>query len=400
MNDHQDLLDEISADDAGDRHLASALRIWRESSRAGVEPDGRLEALFSSTGKPPGRWRQWMQRPAIAFAASFAAVLVLGVGAFALVANSGDAPEVAAPTTSALSAPEGTPAALGDITLPEDLSEQTGFATCVFDQLTAWFDAGLEGSNAPRIFDECGMPPIPDLGPEAAAFRDDLQAWANCAATEVQAILPQLPGLLRGDGEVADPLERCGEPPNPRDYGLELPFLDFGEFDPSQFDFGPFNLEEFKLRFEELDPQSFDLQELLRKIPPGLLPEDFDIENLEGIDIAGLKELFGNFEGFDTESCQDATELPGIESLEDFENFDFEKYFSEGCVFGFFGSGDLGLGALFLDHLENFDLEGLDLESLLGELDLESLDLDQLLADLFGDEELDFGAFFDQFADA
>jgi len=410
MNDHQDFLDEITADDPTNRRLAASLRTWRDSNRDGVEPDSRLSAMFDSEPpvKEPARWRQWMQRPAIAFAASFAAVLVLGAGAFALVANGGDESEVAAPTTSALSAAESTPAALGDFSLPEDLSDQTGFASCVFDQLTAWFDAGLDTSDAPQLIEECGMPPIPDLGPEAEAFRSDLQAWANCAAGEVQAILPQLPSLLKGDGDVGDPLEGCGEPPDPREYGLELPFLDFGDIDPSQFDFGPFNLEEFKLKFGDFDPEAFNLEDLLAKIPPGLLPEDFNIEDMS---LEELRGLFGDFEfkEFDLEACDGAENLPDIEGFEDLEKFDFSAFFSdlEGCGFGFFGGGELGeldLSMLF-GQLENFDiqgLEGLDLESLLGDFnlqDLEGLDLDQLLADLFGDEELDFGSFFQEFSE-
>ncbi|NND01567.1 MAG: hypothetical protein HKN91_02165 [Acidimicrobiia bacterium] len=413
MKDHQDsfddhnFLDEIVSDDPANRRLAASLRAWRDSNLEPTEPDDRLRSMFTS--EPPvrerARWRQWIQRPAIAFAASFAAVFIVGAGAFALVANSGDDSDVAAPTTSALSATE-VAAAAGDITLPEDLSEQTSFATCVFDQLTTWFDSGLGSDEAPQIFDECGMPPIPDLGPEADVFRADLQAWANCAAAEVQAILPQLPSLLKGDGDVSDPLDGCGEPPDPRDYGLELPFLDFGEIDPSQFDFGPFNLEDFESKFKEFDLDSFNIEEFLSKIPPGLLPDDINIEDL---DLEELKKLFGDFDlqEFDFGSCEGAGELPDVDSLENLEDFDFSGFFAglEGCGLGFFGDiGDLDLSTLF-SHFEDFDIEGLedlDIESLLGSFslqDLDGLDLDQLLAELFGDEELDLGSLFEQFAD-
>jgi len=407
MNEHNDIFEDIVSDDPANRRLAASLRSWRDSNRESVGPDDRLNSMFSSEPpvKEPGKWRQWMQRPAIAFAASFAAVFIVGAGAFALVANSGEETDLAAPTTSALSAADATAAAAGDISLPEDLSEQTGFASCVFEQLTAWFDSGLDSGEAPQIFDECGMPPIPDLGPEAETFRADLQAWANCAAGELQTILPELPSLLKGDGDAADPLEGCGEPPNPQDYGLELPFLDFGEIDPSQFNFGPFNLEDFGSKFKDFDLDSFNLEELLAKIPPGMLPEDF---NIEDFDLEELKGLFGDFDlkEFDFEACKGVGDLPDVESFDDLEDFNFEDFFAgfEGCGFGFFGSGDFGdldLSTLFGD----FDIEGLedfDIESLLGDFnfeDLEGLDLDQLLADLFGDEELDLGSLFKEFAD-
>ncbi len=410
MNEHQDIFDEITADDPANRRLAATLRAWGESNRDEVVPDSRLAAMFSREPavKEPARWRQWMQRPAIAFAATFAAVLMLGVGAFALVANSGDEAQVAAPTTSALSAAEGTPVALGDITLPEDLSDQTGFAACVFDKLSAWFDAGLDSAEAPQIIAECGMPPIPDLGPEAEAFRSDLQAWANCAAGEVQTILPQLPAMLKGDGDVADPLEACGEPPDPRDYGLELPFLDFSQIDPSQFNFGPFNLEDFKSRFRDFDPDAFNIEDFLAKLPPGLLPDDF---NIEDFNLEELKEMFGEFDLSESnlERCEGIEGLPDIEGGEDLNSFDFESFFAglEGCGFGIFGKGELGdvdLSTLF-SQFEDFNIEGLedlDIESLLSGFDLQdldALDLDQLLADLFGDEELDLGYFFNEFAE-
>lgn len=370
----QDVLDQLVEDDPANRRVAAALRSWRaDNAAAHVDPDARLGAMFAQEPAPaqPSRWRQWMQRPAIAFGASFAAVLVLGAGALAVVANSDGAGDVAASTSSAIPAQEVT-SQVGAISLPDDLSEQTGYASCVFDQLTEWFGKGFGQQDTPQILDTCGSPPIPDLGPEAEAFRGDLQVWADCAASELQALLPQLPDLIKEGGDEPDPLGDCGDPPDPRDYGLELPFLDFGEIDPSKFDFGPFNLDEFKLKFEEFDIDEFnidelDIDELLAKLPAGFLPDDLDLENLDLEEFKGLFEGFekGEFEGFN------------------FDGLKLEELLGQLDDLNLEGLEDLDLKSLF----DQFEVEGLEGE----------LDFDQLMSELFGGD-LDLSSFLDELA--
>jgi len=394
-----DFLDEILADDPANRELASALRNWREDNRGDeVVPDGRLAAMFARepAEAPPSRLRQWMQRPTIAFAASFAVVLALGVGALALVAANSGGDIVATASTSTFAAAESDEAASAQITLPSDLSEQTGYLSCVAGLLGDWFESGLTAASAPRIVDDCGTPPIPDLGPEAEAYREALQEWANCIAGEAQDLLPGLAELLQDRDDTVDFETDCGAAPDPRDFGLELPFLDWDweNIDPSEFSFGPWQFGEFNL-------ENFDLDGLLDGLPEGLLPEGFDPEQ--------WKEQFGdfNFEDFDFKECVPDDEsregLPDISGLEDLSNLDLAPFFSvlEDCGFGFldFGNlGDLQLGDLPLGDLD-FDALLERLGSKLGNLDIEGLDLEKLFSDWYGDEPPDFSSFFNDSAD-
>jgi hypothetical protein len=346
-----------------------------------------------------------MQRPAIAFAASFAAVLVLGAGAFALVARDSGAEDIAATTSSVatLSAVDDEP---GEITLPSDLTEQTGYGSCVLDELTAWFDSGFAGDQAPRITDACGLPPIPDLGPEAAAFRADLQTWATCIAGELDSVLPDLPNLLnQGDDDLdgfADIENKCGEPPNPRDYNLKLPFADFDweSFDPGMFNFEGFDFGEFNL--DDLNLDDFDIGGLLEKLPEGVLPEDFDMEQWQSdlgdfefdFDLEGL-----DFEGFklELESC-DPADIPGlgdIERLEDLEGVDFKAWFES-----FDGDSLCGIAGFF--NLDDVDLEQMlsDFETQFeGLQSLEGLYIEELFGNLSGDGEFDLDRLLEEFAD-
>lgn len=407
-----DFLTEIIADDPANRRLAGALRSWRAANQTGpVEPDTRLHAMFTGEPAPeqPARWRQLLQRPVVAFGASFSVVLLVGLAAFALVARSGDSPEqLAATTTSALAAVEsGTQ--IGDIMIPDDLTEQTAYATCVADLMKGWFEAGFASEDTPQVIDECGFPPIPNLGPQAEAFRSDLQVWTSCVAMEAQAALPELGAKLRswGDGndehdglEGMDRLDECGEPPDPRDYGLEFPIL---EMDPSQLQFGQFD-------FGELDFENFDLEQLLDELPPGLVPEGFDIDSLT----QGLEEF--DFRGFMAqldrlEECelghQKPTEPTGLDG---WENLDLQRLLAslEECGVDLFGPwqsmlGDLegleGLGGL--EGLENFDLGRLDLDVLIAQLEEGGgfEDLNELLAELLAAEDLDLGSLFDKLAE-
>jgi len=395
MNEHPDFLDEIVHSDPTNRQLAAALRPWRDASRdATVVPDERLQARFSHEPpvKRPAVWRQWLQRPAIAFAASFAAVLIVGVGAFALVDRNSETNVAATSTSLATATSSAQP---GQITLPEDLSEQTGYASCVFGQLATWFTGGFAGEDAPALVDDCGLPPIPDLGPEAEAFRADLQTWASCVAGEVQAKLPELPALIADHGAGIEELESdCGEPPNPADYDLAVPFADFDweNFDPSQFDFGPLDLGEFNLEGFDLD--QLDIGEFLENLPEGFLPEDFDLNE--------LKTRFGDFDWDtfkqDVEACDFSTLEEDLRNLESLEDLDFKTFFEE------FESGKLCgfAGFSFLEDLdfEGLDFEGLDLSALdlsgldLSGLDLEGLDLEALLSSILGDGELNLESLF------
>ncbi|MCP3976336.1 MAG: hypothetical protein GY720_17770 [bacterium] len=432
MTEHSDFLEDIVADDPANRLLAAELRTWRDGQSTHVAANDRLEARFSAEPaiKQPARWRSWMQRPAVAFAASFAAVLILGIGAFALVARDSVDDTVAAPTSiAAIAAADETP---GEITLPSDLSEQTGYATCVLNELGTWFKSGFDVGETPSITATCGALPVPDLGPEADVYRQDLQAFANCLTGELDALLPELPALMQSGHDGFSDLEnKCGEPPDPRDYGLTLPFGDLENLDLSQFNFGDLNLE-------GLDFSDFDLDEFLSNLPEGVLPEDFDLDELR----TKLGDLdFKNFDfknfNFDIESC-DPADLPDIGSIEDLEDFDFETFFSEFedghlCGFGFFGFEGFDFGDFNLKGLDfgNFDLEGLDLKGLnieelladletqFGDFDLEGLDLegfdlegldlqelfDSLLNNgdfdfesLFGDGEFDFSSLFEDFS--
>jgi len=371
-----DATDDVLGPDA-DRALADSVRNWRGHTLASSPtPDARLDAMFASepAERRPARWRQWMQRPAVAFAASFALVLLAGAGAFALVARNSDSAAVAAPTSSlaAQAARTDTP---GEITLPADLSEQTGYATCVFGELTTWFAAGLDSTATPQLIAECGFPPIPDLGPDAALFRDDLQVWADCVATEVQAALPDLAmSFTSRGGDLVDPTSVCDEPPDPRDYGLELPFADFDweNFDPSML-FGDFGINFGDFDFEFGD---FDLDELLKNLPDGVNSDglpfgDFDWETFD------LDEFLNDLpEGFELI-------FPGGDFVFPNDDFVFPNGDFDGLDFGNFD----------LEDLENFDLDGLlrRLESQLGDLELEGFDFES-----FDFENFDFQGLLDQ----
>jgi hypothetical protein len=409
MDEHNDFFDELAAGDHPlDRHLAAGLRSWRDSVHdATVAPDERLEARFSrepDVSRPAG-WRQWMQRPAIAFAASFAAVLVLGAGAFALVARDSGAEDIAA-TTSSVATLSAVDDESGEITLPSDLTEQTSYGSCVLEELTAWFDSGFAGDQAPRITDACGLPPIPDLGPEAAAFRADLQMWATCIAGELDSVLPDLPSLLnQGHDDLdgfADIEDKCGEPPDPRDYNLKLPFAEFDweNFDPGMFNFEGFDFGDFNL--DDLNLENFDIDGLLEKLPGGVLSEDFDIEQWKSdlgdfefdFDLEGL-----DFEGFklDLESCDlaDTPELGDIKSLEDLEGIDFKAWlesFDGGSlcgIAGFFNLDDLDLERMLSDFETQFD----------GLQSLEGLNFEELFGSLLGDGEFDLDRLLEEFAE-
>ncbi len=416
MDEHNDPLDELAAGDhPADRRLAAGLRSWRDSKHdSTVVPDDRLEARFSHepTAAQPAGWRRWMQRPAVAFAASFAAVLVLGAGAFALVARDSGTQDIAATTSSSVATLTAVDDEPGEITLPSDLTEQTSYGSCVLGELTSWFTSGFSVEEAPRLSEACGLPPIPDLGPEAEAFRTDLQAWSVCVAGELDSVLPELPNLLNQGHEdldgIADIENACGEPPDPRDYGLKLPFADFDweNFDPGMFNFEGFDFGEFNL--DDLNLKDFDIDGLLEKLPEGVLPEDFDIEewksgfgdfelDLEGLDLDGFK--------FDLESCDpaDLPELGDINSFEDLEGIDFKTWFED---------FDSLCGIAGILNFDDLDLEGLDLgefglEKMFSDFEtqfegfqgLEGLNFEELLGSLLGDGEFDLDTFLDGLAD-
>jgi len=228
-------------------------------------------------------------------------------------------------------------------------------------------------------------------------------------------VLPDLPNLLEQRGEdldgFADIENACGEPPDPRDYGLKLPFADFDweNFDPGMFNFEGFDFGEFNL--DDLNFEDFDIDGLLEKLPEGVLPGDFDIEewkshlgefdfDLEGLDLEGFK--------LDLESCDpaDLPELGDIKSLEDLEGVDFKAWFEsfDGgslCgIAGFFNLDDLDLQGLNLDRL---DLEKMfsDFETQFeGFESFEDFNLEELFGGLLGDGEFDLDALLEEFADA
>ena len=356
-SDH--LLDELAVAPAT-AALGRELDRWRESSLGDVAPDDRLNAMFAGqVSATTTGWRTWLRRPAVAFAASFVGVLVLGAGALALIVDGDSADPVAGPSSTAPVA--ALASAPSEIVLPQDLSEQTGYAECLFSEVSGWFASGATPAEAPRFVDTCGLPPIPDLGADAEGYRIALQEWANCAATELQAALPELSARFSDTDDLGasvgdDFLEvECGSFPDPAEFGVELPFIDmdWDEFDPSVFGIGPITLgDDFTLNLDDLE--SLDLEGLL-----GQLGDEFDWEELRRkIDEMGLDLEGCHLDRLTTDGDGDGETLPD-------------------CDLTFIFGEDLDPSEL-LEGLEGIDLgellEGFDLEGFANDMSGEELD--------------------------
>ncbi len=273
------LLDGENEDDL--EPLAGVLRTMRaESTAPPVEADHRLADIFdaahTAAGEPgPRRWRQ---RPAVAFAAAFGAVLVFGAAARALVGRTPAGIESSAPeitTTDAVdaAAAPGATAAAASVAIPEAVDESVGdYLRCALGEVGGYLQRRVGDPqllDRPRILAECGLPAIPSLGPEAESFRVALNDWLECAAAEFDAAIPR---LLEDPGAIDDPLEACGNPPNPLDFGITFDLDGLRE---------RFNLDDLDL--PELRLPDVDLRGLLERLPNELrerLPDDLSLEGL------------------------------------------------------------------------------------------------------------------------
>ncbi len=263
--------------------LAGVLRTLRDGATAEpIEPDHRLADLFDTDHAvvPEPARRPWRQRPAVAFAAAFAAVLLFGAAALALV-NRGPADpesETAAATTTE---PASTTVASTDpvvgtatsVTIPETVDESVGdYLRCALGEVGGYLQRRLGDPvflDRPRILAECGLPAIPSLGPEAESFRVALNEWLACAAEEFDAAIPR---LLEDPGAIDDPLEKCGNPPNPADFGITF------DLDGLRDRFSLDDLDLPDLRLPDID-----LRDLLEGLPGELrerIPDDLNLEGL------------------------------------------------------------------------------------------------------------------------
>ena len=343
------------------RPLGNALRKLRtEATAFPIEPDHRLGDLFDSgveASAPPAR--RWLQRPAIAFGAAFIGVLLVGGTAIALVNRGPNQESVAAGTTPSLVTTE-APAA-GEqavVAVPEEVGESVAeYLTCVITEVGSYVQRKFGESGVldrPRVHAECGIPAVPSLGEGTEDFRVDLNSWLACASESFDKALPQ---LITDPSALDNPLEECGDPPDPFDYGITFDFDGFDLRFLEDVELPDIDLEGLFDRFSGSIPQDFldglppdskmhDLDELLEGFRDKL-PEDFDLdallEQFEGFKV--LEDLEG-FENFDPEQIEElwrdlATKLLDLDGLLDGfleglpEDFDF---------------GDLGLwfnGELF-----------------------------------------------------
>ncbi len=268
------LLDE-TVDDGDLRPLGNELRAMRtEALRRGVDPDERLTELFENGVPAPvtAPRRRWLQRPAVAFGAAFAAVLLIGA-TLALV-NRGPADETVAAPPSTVATTTAPVAGQTVVDVPEAVGESVGdYLRCVVGEVGGYLQRKVTDSqllDRPRVLSVCGLPAIPPLGEEAEAFRADLNAWLSCAAESFDEMLPE---LITDPTAINDPLEQCGAPPNPFDYGISF---DFGDFD---------------LRFlEDIELPEIDLDGIFERFSESL-PEDV----LEGVELPDLDRLFEEF---------------------------------------------------------------------------------------------------------
>lgn len=258
--------------------LAGVLRTVRaESTEHPIEPDHRLADIFDvpTTAAGPGI-RRWRQRPAVAFGAAFGAVLVFGAAALALVSRppaeiETTPPEVAA-TVDAAATPSATAPAAG-VAIPEAVDESVGdYLRCALGEIGGYLQRRVgepQLLDRPRILSECGLPAIPSLGPEAESFRVALNDWLECAAAEFDAAIPR---LLEDPGAIDDPLEVCGNPPNPADFGITFDLDGLRE---------RFSLDDLDL--PELRLPDVDLRDLLERLPDEVrdrIPDDLSLEGL------------------------------------------------------------------------------------------------------------------------
>ena len=352
--------DSVDQDDL--QPLAEALRGIRASARTdALEPDHRLADMFEG-GRPtpaPTPRKRWLDRPAAAFAAAFLAVLVIGVSAFGL-ANRGSSNEVAASTSTSMvddAGSDSTPAA-GEtvVDVPPEVGESVAeYLGCVVSEIGEYLKRKVTDSqllDRPNVLGDCGVPAIPSLGEEAEAFRVDLNAWLSCASDAFDAMLPE---LITDPTAINDPLEECGTPPNPADYGITFDFGDLNFLDDIKLP--DIDLDELFEKFREslpddlLDrlPQDFeapDLDKLFEDFKENL-PEDFDLDffkDFEGFEDFDFQFFFDGegFEEFDREQLEQlwrdlGEKLPDVDGLfdgffdklpEDFEFGDFESWFN------------------------------------------------------------------------
>ncbi len=360
MNDdrlrEKDIVERLLDDstDAGELEaLGAGLRSLRAAATS--EPaaaDDRLAELFASgTPMPPEPLvRRWFQRPAVAFGAAFAGVLVLGA---ALVVINRDATDenVAAPTTPV----ETTAPAAAEtvVAVPDAVGQSVGdYLRCVVGEVGGYLQRRVTDSqllDRPRVLSVCGLPAIPPLGEEAEAFRVDLNGWLSCAAESFDAMLPE---LITDPTAIDDPLEECGGPPNPLDYGITF---DFGDFDLrflEDIELPEIDVDELFEQFRENLPDDLrlpegfeapDLDRLFEEFRKNL-PEDIEgFEGFGGLDLRGFFEGFGDqLEGLDPDDLENlwrdlGDRLPELDGLfdgfldrlpEDFEFGDLELWFN------------------------------------------------------------------------
>lgn len=319
----EQLLDGVGVDDDL-RPLGGELRRLRAQAHMSVDPDHRLTDMFESgVPEPVPPRRRWLQRPAVAFAAAFVGVLVVGGLAFALVDRSSGEDPAAVATTSSIATTEAPVAAAAEkvVEVPAAVGESVAaYVGCVVTEVGEYLKRKITDSgflDRPRVLTLCGVPAVPPLGEEAEAFRLDLNEWLTCAGESFDVMLPE---LITDPSAINDPLEECGAPPNPLDYdirfefdGFDLEFLDDIELPDIDFD----SLFE---GFKETLPDDF-----VGELPDDFLdrlPQDFEVPDLEKLFDEFYKNLPEGFEGFGDLDLRGLFE--GFEGFEGFDGFDPE----------------------------------------------------------------------------
>ena len=178
------------------------------------------------------------------------------------------------------------------------------------------YRGGSDATGGVTITAECGFPE----GFEAVEFPEELEnavdSWLSCVHEHLEDVLPALPN----SAEDIDPVGVCGEPPNPEDYGVDLP----------QFFVPAFEVEELVPDWSEWKheiiipecawPDGVELPKLVVPEDGGwpelVWPEDFELPECEWPDGEAPWDGVEDFEFPDIEIPDDLSEW---ELPEDFE---------------------------------------------------------------------------------
>lgn len=315
---HPDELDEVLGSDSGP--VSDALRSLRDTGGSRkLSPDAALMDAFEN-GRPPIAPSVGVsdsgpaavrprRRPLVAFGVAFGAVLVVGAGlALGTQLSGGSDPAPGGDQTTPVAAPsipDGPTAAVNDALTPTAYQLFDGeYLDCARNTTQSRVEAFRNG-EAPEaevsVTGECGLPERVEVVEIPDALEDEVDEWLTCVHEHLEDVFPDLPQ----SAERIDPVGVCGQPPDPEDFGVELPRLVVPDFE-----------------VEKIIPDWSEWKDEI-VIPECSWPEGVELPRLEFPEDGGFPDLVWP-EDFELPDCEWPDGEPPWEGVEDFELPDIE----------------------------------------------------------------------------